>query len=241
MKPLIGVNMGFDAGPPRQVGSWASNYEPILAAGGIPVFVPVMPESELEFLLNRLDGMILVGSPDYPPSFYGESTHPTVVNIMNSEQATFDLFLIKQLMKRPKLPVLGLCAGAQLINIAFGGSLIQDIATHLPESVVKHTSSEVVWKLKDWHEVQIEPGTKLMDIYKKQRLNVPTSHHQAVKVLGKGLKCSAVADDGIIEALEATDYPFILGVQWHPEQDVVGGLPLFQTFIDQAKITSSVR
>src|SRR5271170_1340200 len=163
MKPLIGVNMGFAAGPPRQVGSWTSNYEPVLAAGGIPVFLPPMPESELEFLLNRLDGVVLVGGEDYSPSLYGESTHPNV-QIMDSERETFDLSLMNQLMKRRNLPVLGLCAGVHLINIAFGGSLIQDIGTHIPESLVKH-KGEAVWKLKDWHEVQIEPGTKLMDIY----------------------------------------------------------------------------
>lgn len=237
MKPIIGMNMDISTGPPRKIWAYSTYHESILAAGGIPLLLPPLPEGDLEFLLSRIDGMLLIGGDDYSPSLYNEPVHPTV-EIMDSQREQFDLALIKRLMTRRDLPVLGLCGGAQLINIAFGGSLIQDIPTEIPDSNVKHGKSEG-WKAKDWHEVQFQPATKLIDIYKKQRLNVPTAHHQGIKSIGKGLKSSAVTDDGIVEALEAPDHRFMIGVQWHPERDLVGNQPLFEAFLAQTKIKNA--
>ena len=231
--------MDITAGPPRKVWAYATYHEAILTAGGIPLLLPPLPDSDLESVLNRLDGIVLIGGDDYSPSLYGESIHPSV-EVMDSQRETFDLALINHLMKKPDMPVLGLCGGVQLMNIAFGGSLIQDIATELPDSTVKHRG-EPGWKAKDWHEVQFQKGSKLIEIYKKQRLNVPTAHHQGLKAIGKGLQSSAVTDDGVVEALEATSHRFMIGVQWHPERDLVGNQPLFQAFLGQTKLKNSVR
>jgi putative glutamine amidotransferase len=239
MKPVIGVNIDVIEGPPRKVGAYSTYYEAVVTAGGIPLFIPPLPAEDLEFLFSRLDGLLLIGGDDYSPSLYGEELHPTT-EVVSKEREIFDLALIKHCMKSRSLPVLGLCGGAQLINIAFGGSLIQDIGSQMPESSVKH-KGEAGWKVKDWHEVQLQPGSKLMDIYKKERINVPTAHHQGLKNLGQGLKSAAFADDGVVEAVEATDYPFMVGVQWHPERNVANELPLFEAFLQNAKVKIIIR
>ena len=233
MKPLIGMNLDIYVGPPRKIGTYVTYHEAIIASGGIPLLLPPLPESDLDFVLDKLDGVMLIGGDDYSPSLYGEEPYPTIA-LMDAQREAFDLALIRHLMKRPQMPVLGLCAGEQLMNIVFGGSLIQNIKTDVPQSAVKHVG-EAGWKVKDWHEVQFESGSKLIDIYKKQRLNVPTAHNQGVKVVGKGLKASAFTDDGVVEAVEAVDYNFMIGVEWHPERDLAGNKALFDAFIAAAQ------
>jgi len=239
MKPLIGMNMDISAGPPRKIWAYATYHEAIIANGGIPIFLAPVTEHDIKCIVDRLDGLVLIGGDDYSPQLYGESAHPSV-ELIDPERESFDFALMNYIRDKKELPVLGLCNGAQLMNIAFGGSLVQDICSEMPNSKVKH-KGEAGWKVKDWHEVVFEAGSRLKDIYQKERLNVPTAHHQGIKTLGKGLKSAARTDDGWIEALEAPEYRFAIGVQWHPERDLIGNEPLFKAFLAAAKVAHGVR
>jgi putative glutamine amidotransferase len=236
MKPLIGLNLDVSAGPPEQVELLTTYYEPIFAVGGIPVLLPPMPDDDLEEILGGLSGLVLIGGNDYSPRRYGQDLGPKT-KLVHTKREDFDFRLLHRALKRAQMPILGICNGCQLINIGFGGSLIQDIPSELPDSQVKHRG-EAGWKVKDWHEVELVGQSKLLNIYKKQRLSVPTAHHQGIGSVGNGLKASAHAEDGLVEALEAPDHPFIVGVQWHPERDFTGNEALFKEFLSKARATA---
>lgn len=233
MKPLIGINLDIVAGPPKQAAVQANYYESVLKAGGIPVLIAPMPEADLKQLLSSLNGILFIGGLDYEPGLYGEKACDKV-DLINNERQKFDLALLQKVVRETQLPVLGICGGCQILNIGLGGSLIQDIPSAVPGSTVQHASKEG-WKHGfHKHVVKIVPDSKLANIYSRKSFEVPTSHHQAVKDLGKGLKATAHTDDGIIEAVEMEGRPFVIGVQWHPERDFVGNQNLFSEFIKQS-------
>lgn len=235
MKPVIGINVDIDEGPPRRATVQSGYFDAVLKAGGIPVLIPPMPEAETKDLLSRLNGVLFIGGADYCPSLYGEESTPPV-HLAEAQRIDFDYKLLKQVVSDTHLPVLGICAGCQILNIGLGGSLIQDIPHTLPDSKVVHTT-ESGWK-KGWnkHTVQILPDTKLSQIYGAKSIAVPTSHHQAVKEVGRGLVVSARAEDNVIEAVELENRPFVIGVQWHPERDFEGNKPLFVEFVKHAAL-----
>jgi putative glutamine amidotransferase len=232
MKPLIGINLDISKGPPAVAKIQSSYFESVLAAGGIPVLLAPMPDEDLKHLLVKLSGILLIGGLDYCPTLYGEEPTDSV-ELIDPRRQDFDLRLVRYAAQRRDLPFLGICGGCQVLNIGLGGSLIQDISSELPQSNVAHVHSDSQ-KTVHKHPVLLEEGTRLAGIYKRTRLDVPTNHHQAVKILGKGLRASAKADDGIVEALESTDHRFMLGVQWHPERDFEGNEPLFKEFVTQS-------
>jgi putative glutamine amidotransferase len=234
MKPIIGLNTDVSTGPPKQLDISATYFEAIKAAGGIPILIPPMSDEDLQELLSKLDGMMTIGGPDHSPSLYGETPHPTT-DLMHPEREDFDLRLTARVLKEKNLPSLFICGGFQTVNIVLGGSLIQDIETQVPESKVNHRS--VNWREVGFkkHKVTIEKDSLLAQIYGKTTVDVPTNHHQAIKVLGKGLKPVATADDGIIEAFEIPGHRFAIGVEWHPERDYATNANLFTTFIDCCK------
>ncbi len=233
MKPLIGINVDIEAGPPRAATVQANYFESLQQAGAIPLLLPPMSKQDLCELLEQLDGVMLIGGYDYCPSLYGE-TACDKVELTTRERQDFDLTLVRLAVDRADLPLLGICAGCQLLNIALGGSLIQDIPSHLPASPVEHSSHNGWQDGFARHTVRVEPGSKLGKIFGQQPVSVPTSHHQAVKDLGSGLRSVAFAEDGIIEAVELADRPFAIGVQWHPERDFPGNQRLFTEFVAQS-------
>ncbi len=231
MKPLIGINCDIRPGPPRFAEVQTNYTEAILKAGGIPVLLPPMPPASLEEVVHELSGIMLIGGSDYHPASYGEQIHDTV-QAMDSEREEFDRRLVDKVLKQTKLPILGICAGCQLLNIILGGTLIQDIKSTLPESKVEHKNNpkpEVEGHRQ--HAVRIESGSMLAKFYSSSRVNVPTSHHQAVDRIGDGLAAVAFSDDDIIEAIELSGRPFTIAVQWHPERDFITNENLFGGFI----------
>ena len=183
-------------------------------AGGVPLIVPPLPSSRtVRGMIESLDGLVVSGGNfDIHPKFYGERPIAALGRI-KEERTEFELGLIALALARD-MPLLGICGGAQAINVALGGSLYQDIDTQYPERI-EHQRSHL--KDRGGHTVAIHERTRLRKIVGKPLLEVNTTHHQAVKTPGKKLVVNATAEDGIVEGIESAAHRFVVGVQWHPE------------------------
>ncbi len=215
MKPLIGITMRLDVEPARNMNVLDQDYgKAVIGAGGIPV--PILGIDEfIPDLVKRLDGFIFTGGNDIHPRFYKERPLSNAgMTISPDNRSKFEINLFRAVTKARK-PVLGICYGAQIINIALGGRLYQDIALQVPDPI-KHSPSRSGEKV--FHHVNILEGTRLSRIMGVSRIRVRSSHHQSVKNPGRGLHLSAVAHDRVIEALEPRTSQFLVAVQWHPEK-----------------------
>jgi putative glutamine amidotransferase len=183
-------------------------------AGAIALILPANHSKRgLRRYMNLLDGLVISGGNfDIHPRYYGEKPI-NQLGIIKPQRTEFELELAASALKRD-LPVLGICGGAQAINVVLGGSLYQDIAAQLPDAGEHQQSAR---KTVGGHRVQVQDGTRLRKIIGRQSLEVNTTHHQAIKKLGRGLVVNAVARDGVIEGIESTQHEFVLGLQWHPE------------------------
>ncbi len=211
----------FNAGNRKDMGGKEPTYflrarylQAIQEAGGVPLVLPlVLGRTQHAFLLQRLDGLLVTGSgSDLAPQFYGESQQYPFQK-MSEERARLELGLSKLAFEQ-QVPTFGICGGMQSMNVALGGTLIQDIPAqittkiqHLQKKSAEHTA----------HLIHIESKTLLRRIIKKSSTLVNSSHHQSVKTIPHAFHVSALAPDGVIEAIEALNHPFWLGVQWHPE------------------------
>ncbi|HYE80749.1 MAG TPA: gamma-glutamyl-gamma-aminobutyrate hydrolase family protein [Clostridia bacterium] len=213
MKPVIGITtfMGDKTG----YYSISGNYtDSVFLAGGIPVCIPVIyNEKDYDSYMNIIDCIIFTGGADISPLYYGEN--PTsLLNNMSSIRDDYEIGLFKTVYEN-NVPILGICRGIQLINVALGGSLYQDINAQLPDTLGHSPGGTAVDEL--YHSINIEKKSKLYNIFNEDRINVNSFHHQAVKKLGNNLVVSAMSDDGIIEGIESTDRKFLIGIQCHPE------------------------
>jgi putative glutamine amidotransferase len=183
-------------------------------AGGVPIVLPPTGSRSVAIrVLDRLDGLLISGGNfDIHPSLYGERPIAALGQI-KSERTKFELNLARLALKRD-LPLLGICGGAQAINVVMGGTLYQDIATQMTEAIEHQQGKK---RNIGGHEIQIRSGTRLAKIVGRPFLEVNTTHHQAVKRLGAGLLINATSEDGLIEGIESSRHSFVLGVQWHPE------------------------
>ena len=189
----------------------------IIASGGIPVALPYM-DTGAEVLLDRLDGLVLSGGGDVEPARFGaDSIHPETYGILPARDQ-FELDLVHQALRRD-MPVLGICRGIQVLNVALGGTLVQDIANqHESSTPLGHRQqAEGIAANQPGHTVTLAAGSLLHDLVGHTSLPVNSFHHQAIDRLAAGLEAIAVSDDGIIEAVVLPDHRFVLGVQWHPE------------------------
>ena len=231
-KPLIGINLDMDANP-KEASIPVYYFEAIEKAGGIPVLLPPMSPTDIPYALSKLNGLLLIGGDDYPPSLYGEQVEPKT-SVMAAQRAEFDVALVKAAMDMPKLPILGVCAGCQVLNINAGGTLVQDIPSHHPESKIVHGGPYDAKEGPHRHRVSFEKDTLLSKIYGAAPLTVPTSHHQCVGKVGHDFNVAAHSDDGLPEAVERSGERFVVGVQWHPERDFEHNKTLFAEFIRNA-------
>lgn len=247
MKPVIGITADLieseNKGLSRQVGAKTSFhkepahhlYDSYLQAVSLAGGVPLMIQSYKMFypkILDLFDGLILSGGGDIKAEYYGEK-QKFKREFVFEQRIDFELRLLKECMKKKK-PILAICMGMQLVNVFFKGTLYQDLSKETRGSML-HKKDKKGYAHK--HIVKIFKGTLLGKIWKKRKVKVNTFHHQAVKKLGKGLKVSARSKDSLIEAVEARDYPFLLGVQWHPERDINDPFQkkLFTEFVKASK------
>jgi putative glutamine amidotransferase len=182
-------------------------------AGALPWLIPP-GEPRFEELLGHLDGLLLTGGGDLDPALYGGATdHPELYGI-HRERDALELALARAAFAR-RLPTLGICRGCQVVNVAFGGSLIE----HLPDEVGPELAHRGDGPgTASLHEVELARGSRLLAIVGRERPTTSSSHHQALRRVAPGFEVSARAPDGTIEAVERRDHPFYLAVQWHPEE-----------------------
>jgi putative glutamine amidotransferase len=231
-KPLIGIGSDVlhEEGERDRAFAYTTYIEALRRAGAVPVLIPPQPENAAD-IIDGLDGILLAGGEDCDPAVFGEARHPTV-HTMDQRRQSNDLTLARVARERG-IPTLGICLGVQVMNVASGGTLIQDIASAV-ETDIDHASEP---SDRHRHEVMIEQGTKTAEIIRHDELNVNSSHHQAIGRVADGLRVTAHAPDGIIEGLEDPAHPFYVGVQWHPE-DMAGeesASVLFQAFVEAAR------
>jgi putative glutamine amidotransferase len=204
--------------------------EAVEAAGGIPVILAPLPVRRLEGIVERLDGICLSGGPDIEPACYGAAAHPEL-GPTEPEVDLFELGLVRAARRRG-LPVLAICRGMQVLNVARGGTLAQ----HLPDLSDRVAHRQTAPASQPTHGVAISADTRLAKIAGTDRLDVNSFHHQAIDRLGAGLEPVAWADDGVVEAVEAPGDAFTVGVQWHAEclTDRVEHASIFTSLVSAA-------
>jgi putative glutamine amidotransferase len=180
-------------------------------AGGVPLLLPP-GEQDLDAVLVRVDGLVITGGADVSPVEYqGDVDHPELT-ALDAERDQMELTLVNRLLNGDSMPALCICRGMQVLNVAMGGSLYEHVADVRPEDI--HRSEDGGWEVQ---EVDVKPGSLLDRVMGAATVATYSGHHQAIKGVAPGLEVSATARDGIIEAVEHAELPWLLGVQWHPE------------------------
>lgn len=214
MKPIIGINCDYEEAGKQPYSFTYRNYsEAVIAACGIPLLLPVIKDkNDVERFLKRIDGLLLTGGNDVPPQRYGEERHQKTVCV-HPDKDISDNILVGAALQMKK-PILAICYGVQLVNVVLGGSLIQDI----PSEGISFLVHKDLQNEQYTHPVTVGKNSLLHKIIEAGCFETNSAHHQAIHELGKGLAATAHTSDGIIEAVELGEYPFLLGVQWHPER-----------------------
>jgi putative glutamine amidotransferase len=234
--PLIGVSTSITMGKhPERAYVNSAYLHAVLQAGGVPVpLPPQLSAAALERIAGELSGLLLTGGGDVDPARYGEPPHPTLYEVAPARDV-LEISAIHVALER-RLPVLAVCRGIQVLNVALGGSLFQDVGTE-PGTQLQHSQTEP--RDQPTHKVKIEPRSRLAQILGTEEIEVNSMHHQAVKALGRNLSAVAWAPDQIIEGVEAADPSrFVLGVEWHPEELVGHSEParrLFAALVNAAR------
>lgn len=234
--------------------SLSTDIRAIEEAGGIPIIIPQYKDNEeLLSVLNRLDGILFAGGNDIDPELYGEEEKHnkgifgSLHNLEAEDASVFaktvrerdlmEMEMMRQAINHTNLPILAICRGIQVMNVAMGGTIYQDINACYENTDIEHSN------IVDWdqacHSIEIEEDSTLFSIFNRKTVDVNTIHHQALKALGDDLKVVAKAPDGIIEAIEYKDKNrFILGVQWHPEMLMTKDIEqkrVLESFIEACK------
>lgn len=244
-RPLIAVTTqtlqaidGIPDGLPHSVVMNQRYYYAISLVGAVPILVPLLDDDEdtLREIFDRVDGVLVPGGVDMDPATYGEEPHERLGRVDPARDRT-ELAFARWCIEDKK-PFLGLCRGAQVLNVAAGGSLWQDLDAQY-EGAIKHDYFPTYGFERDHlaHEVTVTRGSRLRHAMEIERFAVNSMHHQGLKTIGRGLAATAVAPDGLVEAVELDDDAFVVGVQWHPEVFELTDphtRHLFKEFVDAA-------
>jgi putative glutamine amidotransferase len=239
IRPLIGCTTYRKEIPQKQpiavYGVMPSYTEAIVAAGGIPLLIPLgLSEADLLAIFEKIDGLLLPGGGDVEPEFYRGHSHNTMWGI-DPERDRTELFLSRTAVQREK-PMLAICRGIQVLNVALGGTLYEDISSQVSDAL-SHDISNGTSRNHLAHVVNIHPQTKLASVIGKTECWVNSVHHQAIRDLAPDLMVTALAPDNIIEGAEIPGHPFAVAVQWHPENliaDDPAMLSLFRGLVEAA-------
>lgn len=236
MLPLIGITGSVYKSPTNGLEydiAYKACIEAISDAGGLPVIIPVhVSDDVLRGIYERLDGVLLPGGGDIRPSVYGQETHPATDNIIDARDRV-ELQVAKWAYEEDT-PLFGICRGHQVMNVAFGGTLVQDIPSQIGVDVTHSISTP---RSTHAHTVRIDPDSHLAHILGGTEFEVNSIHHQSVEQLAPGARVTAFAPDEVVEGLEVPDKTFILSVQWHPEdlyRDDPAMQRLFKAFVEAA-------
>lgn len=229
MKPIIGITMSRENGKEQILSKQYSDA--ILRAGGIPLLIPYTTEDEALIAISRkLDGLLLSGGGDIDPTLFDEEPLPGLGRI-DPDRDEMEIALIEQFLSQDK-PILGICRGCQILNVALGGGMYQDLPSQKP-NLLQHAQNAPRHHAS--HTVTIEEDTILYRIYQKTVIKVNSFHHQAVREVLPPLTISAISRDGVVEAFESESNRFVVAVQWHPEEMVKtdsDALRLFAAFVE---------
>lgn len=239
MKPVIGITTDIETEGKQVLDH--NNVQAIIRSGGLPVILPTGIDNDVKQLSTMLDGLLLTGGGDINPMIFGEEPHKHLEEVSPSRDS-IEIAIFREMLKLNK-PILGICRGLQIINIALGGNMYQDIYSQRDVPLLQH--SQKAHRYHQSHFVQVKKGSLLESISNTEQIKVNSYHHQAVKDVPLPLIISGVASDGTIEAIESTEHPFVLGVQWHPEglaenKDAVS-LDIFERFIEKCRESRAVK
>jgi putative glutamine amidotransferase len=235
--PLIGLpTVPIPAGDkPARFGINQAYVRAIEAAGAAPVLIPLLQDRDrLEAIYRRLDGMVLPGGEDVAPDRYHEQPIRDDLNVVEPQRDRVELELARWAL-RDDLPTLGICRGQQVLNVALGGSLYQDLI-YQKATELEHSHRHGKGRSGLVHRVRLDPDSRLAQLIDETNVEVNSLHHQAVKEVAPALRITGKSEDGVIEALEAPDRRFLISVQWHPEEitDLDWVRRLFAGFVQAA-------
>jgi putative glutamine amidotransferase len=216
--PLVGLpTLAIPPGPkPPRFGINQSYVRALVAAGCAPVLIPLLDDDErLRAIYQRLDGIVFPGGADIAPQEYGEEPIGNL-NVVEAARDRTELTLARWAVA-DDLPTLGICRGQQVLNVALGGSLYQDLR-HQGVTSVDHSDADGRARTALMHRVRLDPDSRLAQLIDETIIEVNSLHHQAVKAVAPQLKVTGTSEDGVIEALESDDRRFLIAVQWHPEE-----------------------
>ncbi|MCM3710520.1 gamma-glutamyl-gamma-aminobutyrate hydrolase family protein [Sporosarcina luteola] len=210
MKPLIGITSNIDSTAHTLQNTY---IQAVIAGGGVPFIIPTGVESDIQQITTLLDGLIISGGGDMNPHIFNEEPVPQLGNV-TPERDSIEMELVRHMLTLDK-PILGICRGLQVLNVAIGGTLYQDIGSQCSSPILQH--DQKAKREYQSHAVHIEKGTILDSIAASNKIMVNSFHHQALKDVPSPLVVTGKASDGIVEAVESTEHHFVVGVQWHPE------------------------
>jgi putative glutamine amidotransferase len=229
VRPLIGISTYARAGERPCFSVPCTYVDAVVAAGGVPVLLP--PVGCAATVLEGLAGLLLPGGGDVTPDHYGGERHATNYDVC-AERDAFELTLVRTALERDGFPILGICRGMQILNVALGG----DLVAHLPEQYGEDVAHRTPDVKPVQHEVTIDAESLLGGVHGETTLVVHSIHHQAVGRLGCGLRAVAWSPDGVVEAVESTAH-VVMAVPWHPELDPPGhpARRVFAALVEQAR------
>lgn len=236
MKPIIGITASMEMSG-TEYKAHKDYIKAIIQTGGIPLILPYLTDEEdIKEIVGRIDGLYATGGYDIDPTLFNEEPHLNLGTIV-PERDEFEVILMKQMLKVNK-PILAVCRGCQILNIAVGGDMYQDIYKQIDRPLIQHQQNAPAGHGS--HFVQVEKSSLLYRLAEKEQIKVNSRHHQANRHVPEPFLISGRSSDGIIEAIESKEHDFVLGLQWHPENMLVDqndetALKIFTGFITACK------